>query len=594
MNVDQSVIRNFCIIAHIDHGKSTLADRLLELTGTVEKRKMREQLLDQMDLERERGITIKLQPVRLQYQGHQLNLIDTPGHVDFSYEVSRSLAACEGAVLVVDASQGIQAQTIANMKLAQEHGLKIIPVLNKIDLPNADPEAAAEEMFMTFGIDKSRIISVSAKTGENVELVLAAVIREIPAPSGNRTAPLRALIFDSKYDKHRGVVTFVRVMDGKIHAAEAIRFMNTETDGQAIEVGFFAPELRKGQSLEAGEVGYIVTGLREVAKARVGDTVTLKTEQSKSPLPGYREIKPVVFASIFPESGDDYPKLRDAMEKLKLNDAALSFEPESIPSLGFGFRAGFLGLLHMEIVQERLQREFELDLVLTSPSVAYILKQTAKKEETIYSPAKLPDPSLIEKLSEPWVSLEIISPERYLGSIMNLVTGRRGLYQTTNYLGPKRMDLRFEVPLAGIITDFYDKLKSVSAGYASMNYEFLDWREADLVRLDILVAGDPVSALAMILHRSAAESEGRRVVEKLKELISKQQFPIPLQAAIGGKIVARETIPALRKDVTAKLYGGDVTRKMKLLKKQKKGKKRLLKFGKVDIPQSAFLGLLRR
>ena len=592
--MDQTKIRNFCIIAHIDHGKSTLADRLLELTGTIEKRKMKEQILDQMDLERERGITIKLQPVRMQYNGYELNLIDTPGHVDFSYEVSRSIAACEGAILVVDATQGIQAQTLANVKLAQDHELKIIPVINKIDLPNADAKATAEEITTTFGFDKDEMILVSAKTGENVAKILDVVIEKIPHPRSDSARSTRAMIFDSKYDKHRGVVAYVRVVSGNVTRNQGIRLMNASIDAQAIEVGYFAPELRKSDTLDAGEVGYIVTGLREVGKARVGDTITTKVEPAVTPLPGYREVKPMVFASIFPESGDDYPRLRDAMDKLKLNDASLSFEPENIPSLGFGFRTGFLGLLHMDIVQERLQREFELDLVLTSPSVAYIINKANGDAETIYSPAKLPDPSLIRSLSEPWVSLEIISPERYLGQIMNLVTGRRGVYQTTNYLGPNRLDLRFEVPLSSIITDFYDKLKGVSAGYASMNYDLLDYRESDLVKIDILVAGDRVDALAMISHASVAEPEGRRIVEKLKELIPKQQFAVALQAAIGGKVIARETLAALRKDVTAKLYGGDVTRKMKLLKKQKKGKKRLLKFGKVDIPQSAFLGLLRR
>ena len=603
-------IRNFCIIAHIDHGKSTLADRLLEITGTIEKRKMKEQVLDQMDLERERGITIKLQPVRMLYMPqtmadkprtdadggllYELNLIDTPGHVDFTYEVSRSLVACEGAILVVDASQGIQAQTLANINLALDHKLAIIPVVNKIDLPNADPKSTAIQIKEAFGFRDEDILFVSAKTGQNVEMILPEIIKRVPPPASILDAPLQALIFDSKYDKHRGVVAYVRVMSGSVSSGQHLQMMATKTAAAAIEVGYFAPEFKKTEILSAGEVGYIVTGLREVKKAQVGDTITDRGRPAGEPLPGYKQVKPMVFASIFPTSGDDYHILRDAMDKLKLNDAALNFEPENIPSLGFGFRTGFLGLLHMDIVQERLSREFGLDLILTAPSVAYQIKKKNGEYLTIHTPAELPDMSDIEHFAEPWVRLDVITPERYMGGIMNLVSGRRGIYTMSTYLGPGRLNLHFEAPLSNVISDFYDNLKSVSAGYASMNYDFLDFRRGDLIKLDILVAGEKVQAFATIVHKLLAESEGRRIVEKLKDLIPKQQFAVALQAAIGGKIIARETIPALRKDVTAKLYGGDVTRKMKLLKKQKKGKKRLKAIGRVEIPQEAFLSLMKR
>ena len=596
--MDPSRIRNFCIIAHIDHGKSTLADRLLEITGTVEKRKMKEQLLDSMDLERERGITIKLQPVRmtyrLQHTTYELNLIDTPGHVDFAYEVSRSLAACEGAILVVDATQGIQAQTLANVKLAEEHNLKLIPVINKIDLPNASPEDVADEVKKAFGFTDEEIIFASGKTGEGVDKILEAIIKRISSPKGSKDADLQALIFDSKYDKHQGVVAYVRVMNGSIKANEKIKFINSRAEASAIGVGYFTPELKDLGYLETGQVGYIITGLREVSRARVGDTITLSNHPAASALPGYKEIKPMVFASIFPETGDDYPVLRDAMDKLKLNDASLSYEPESIPSLGFGFRTGFLGLLHMDIVRERLTREFNLDLVLTAPSVAYVVRTHDRKESTIYNPAGLPDPAHIDILLEPWITLDIIVPERYLGGVIGLVTGRRGVYRDTSYLGPGRLNLHFEIPLANVITDFYDKLKSLSSGYASMNYDFLEYRPGDLVKLEILVASDKVDALATIIHRSLAETEGRRIVEKLKELLPKRQFAVALQAAIGGKIIARETLAAMRKDVTAGLYGGDVSRKLKVLKKQKKGKLRLKTHGRVDIPHEAFITLMKR
>lgn len=773
--MSQENIRNIVIIAHIDHGKSTLADRFLELTGTVEKRKMREQYLDRMDLERERGITIKLQPVRMTYNssqtdtdftrtgtdnrtqtntdnkiptdvdhkartntdkllhedltykirgavfevrkklgsGHkesvyhnalklefekrhlpfesekvinvvyddkkvgvytpdflidgkviielkslpyigdpikkqvwnylkggpyelallvnfgpdgaeieriidspkkksqslsvssplqsvyQLNLIDTPGHVDFTYEVSRSLAAVEGAVLVVDATQGIQAQTLANVNLALEHKLKIIPVVNKIDLAQAEPEKVAAEIKAAFGFADDEILFVSAKTGEGVEEILKRIVRDLPAPKGKADEPLRALIFDSAYDKHRGVVTYVRVVSGQLKTGEAIKMMGSGAEGTAQEVGHFSPDLTPDPALGVGEIGYIVTGLREVELARVGDTITTSQRQSASSqrvsaLPGYREVKPMVYASIFPAAGDDYPLLRDAMAKLKLNDASLSFEPENIPSIGFGFRCGFLGLLHLEIIQERLIREFDLDIVITSPSVAYKVRKTDDTELTIYNPSSLPEQSQIKTIAEPWMKLLVLTPSDYLGHIMELVRQKRGLYKSTEYLGAERLRLHFEIPLPDLISDFYDKLKSVSSGYASMNYEFLEYREADLVKVDILVAGEKVEALSFMTQQDRAADEGRAVVEKLKELLPRQQFAVALQAAVGGRIIARETIPALRKDVTAKLYGGDVTRKMKLLKKQKKGKRRLKKIGQVEIPQKAFLALLKR
>ncbi len=589
----QDKIRNFCIIAHIDHGKSTLADRLLEMTATVEKRNMKEQLLDTMDLERERGITIKLQPVRMEWNGYILNLIDTPGHVDFTYEVSRSLAACEGAILVVDSTQGIEAQTLANIHLAQQHNLKIIPVVNKIDLPNSDREKTAAEIIKAFGFTEDEILYASGKTGEGVEKILAAIVAHVPAPKGNSEKALRALIFDSTYDQHRGVVTFVRVVDGKLEKNEKIRTLGTKTSAEALEVGYFHPKFFPSKALQTGEVGYIVTGLRDVRKARVGDTIT-STAQVVEPLPGYKQVKPMVYASIFPTSGDDYPLLRDAIDKLKLNDAALEFEPESIPALGFGFRTGFLGLLHMDIVQERLTREYNLDLVLTAPSVEYKINMKGGESKIIHTPAELPDPSLFDTIEEPWVDIEILAPQIYIGGILELITGRRGIYKNMDYLSNERVLITAEMPLANIIIDFYDKLKSVSSGYASLNYELIDFRVGDLVKLDILVAQEKVDALSMIVHRELAVSEGRSLTEKLKTLIPRQQFEIAIQAAIGGKVIARETISAVRKDVTKGLYGGDVTRKMKLLEKQKKGKKRLKRIGSVDIPQEAFLAILKK
>jgi len=593
------MIRNFCIIAHIDHGKSTLADRLLEFTNTVSKREMKDQLLDQMDLERERGITIKLQPVRMDYvmDGKQyiLNLIDTPGHVDFTYEVSRSLACCEGAILVVDSTQGIEAQTLANVHLALENDLVLIPVVNKIDLPNSDRVRTAEELKNMFGFTDDEILYASGKTGEGVGQILRAVIQRIPQPQGNPDAPFRGLIFDSVYDVHRGVISFVRAFDGSIKKNATIRMIGTNTEAQALEVGYFRPKFEPQSEIKAGEVGYIVTGLRDVSKSRVGDTVTLKdTGANAQALPGYKQVKPMVYATIFPTSAEDYPLLRDAMEKLKLSDSALIFEPENIPSIGFGFRTGFLGLLHMDIVQERLSREYDLDLVLTAPTVAYKIIFNSGTEKIIHTPAEWPDPSTVKEIQEPWMAVEILTPQNYIGPIMEIVTQRRGISKDLKYFGKDRVSMQFEMPLANIITDFYDKLKSVSSGYASLNYEFLENRSGDLAKIDILVAGEKVEALAVIVHRSTAESEGRELINKLKDLIPRQQFEIPLQAAIGGKIIARETIKAFRKDVTGYLYGGDVTRKMKLLNKQKKGKKRMKKIGKVDIPQEAFLAVLKK
>jgi GTP-binding protein LepA len=589
----QDKIRNFCIIAHIDHGKSTLADRLLEMTSTISKREMKDQLLDTMDLERERGITIKLQPVRMEWHGYILNLIDTPGHVDFTYEVSRSLAACEGAILVVDSTQGIEAQTLANIHLAQAHNLKIIPVVNKIDLPNSDREKTAEEIKKAFGFTDDEILYASGKTGEGVEKILQAVVDRVPAATGKADGPLRALIFDSAYDQHRGVITFVRIVDGKLTKNEKIQTLGTKTSAEALEVGFFHPKFFPSKELNTGEVGYIVTGLRDVRKARVGDTIT-NASKAVEPLPGYKQVKPMVYASIFPTSGDDYPLLRDAIDKLKLNDAALEFEPENIPALGFGFRTGFLGLLHMDIVQERLTREYNLDLVLTAPSVEYKINMKHGESKIIHTPAELPDPSLFESIEEPWVDIEILVPQKFIGGILELITGRRGIYKNMDYLSNERVLITAEMPLANIIIDFYDKLKSVSSGYASLNYEFVDYRLGDLVKLDILVANEKVDALSMIVHRDIAEGEGRGLAEKLKTLIPRQQFEIAIQAVIGGKVIARETISAVRKDVTKGLYGGDVTRKMKHLEKQKKGKKRLKRIGSVDIPQEAFLAILKK
>ncbi|HYF05133.1 MAG TPA: translation elongation factor 4 [Patescibacteria group bacterium] len=596
---DLSHIRNFCIIAHIDHGKSTLADRLLEMTGTISKRDMKAQLLDTMDLERERGITIKLQPVRMNTvvdgKEYVLNLIDTPGHVDFTYEVSRSLACCEGAILVVDSTQGIEAQTLANVYLALEHNLKLIPVVNKIDLPNSDREKTAKELMDAFGFTEDEILYASGKTGEGVEGIIKAVIERVPEPNGEMKKNLQALIFDSVYDQHRGVVCFIRVMNGRITPRTKLSFKATGVEIDPLEVGYFKPKFLKSDSIETGEVGYIITGLRDVGNARVGDTI-VSTVQAKETavLPGYKLVTPMVYATIFTVSGDDYPLLRDAMEKLKLSDSALQFEPVNIPSIGFGFRTGFLGLLHMDIVQERLTREFNLDLVLTAPTVAYEITLNNNEVITIHNPAEFPDPGTIAQIREPWMKVNILTPSEYIGPILEIVTNRRGISRNIVYLGPDRVDLSFEMPLYNIIVNFYDQLKSVSSGYASLNYEFLELRAEELVKVDILVAGEKAEALSAIMHKSVAAEEGRELVLRLKDLIPKHQFEVAIQAAVGAKIIARETISALRKDVTGYLYGGDVTRKMKLLNKQKKGKKRMKMLGKVEIPQEAFLAVLKK
>jgi GTP-binding protein LepA len=597
--MSQENIRNFCIIAHIDHGKSTLADRLLEITKTVQMREMKAQLLDQMDLERERGITIKLQPVRMSYTlnatPYTLNLIDTPGHVDFTYEVSRSLACCEGAILVVDSTQGIEAQTLANVYLALEHDLTIIPVVNKIDLPNSDRKKTAEELKSAFGFTDEEILYASGKTGEGVENIIKEVIKRVPAPKGDSNKPVTALIFDSIYDIHRGVVAYVRVFDGELFPRKKIYMIGSDTESETLEIGYFKPKMERSEEILTGEVGYIVTGLRDVSKARVGDTITLFEQKALAkPLPGYKHVKPMVYATIFPVSGDDYPVLREGMGKLKLSDAALEFEPINIPSIGFGFRTGFLGLLHMDIVQERLTREYNLDLILTAPSVAYRIERTDGKEFYIHNPAEMPDPSVIKNIWEPWMLVNILTPSEYIGPIMEIANQRRAVSKDIKYIGSSRVDMSFEMPLSNIIIDFYDKLKSVSSGYASLNYEFIEERVGDLVKVDVLVAGEPVAALSAIMHRSTAANDGKELVDKLKQLIPKHQFEIAIQAAIGGKIIARETISALRKDVTGYLYGGDVTRKMKLLNKQKKGKKRMKQIGRVEIPQEAFLAVLKK
>jgi len=605
----QENIRNFCIIAHIDHGKSTLADRLLEYTHTVAKRDMREQVLDMMDLERERGITIKLQPVRMEYEinlnfksqisnsGSKfiLNLIDTPGHVDFNYEVSRSLAAVEGALLLVDATQGVQAQTLGNLYLALEQNLAIIPAVNKIDLPNAEIEKTVQEIVALLGCKKEDIILASGKTGVGVPEILEAVVKRIPPPKGKIGGPPRALIFDSKYDEFKGVVAYVRVVDGEIGKGGKILMMATNTESEVLEVGYFKPKFVPAEKLLAGEIGYIVTGLKEIEKCRVGDTITIPDLKSQiSNLPGYKEVKPMVFAGIFCREGSDFPKLREAILKLKLNDAALTFEPEQSKALGFGFRCGLLGLLHLEIVEERLRREHNLNVIVTVPSVAYRLTRKNGERYIIKSPLDLPDPTHIELVEEPWIKIDVVSPSQYIGGIMQMVQEKRGVYLNTEYLDADRVILHYEVPLSAILVDFYDKLKSVSSGYASMNYEFLGYRKADAIKMDILVAGEPVEALTTIVYRDTAYETGRKIVESLKKVLPRQMFEVKIQAAIGGKIVASEHLPAMRKDVTAKLYGGDVTRKMKLLEKQKKGKKKMKAIGKVDIPPEAFLAVLKR
>ena len=590
-------IRNFCIIAHIDHGKSTLADRMLEITGTVEKRKMKEQILDKMDLERERGITIKLAPVTMNFKDHILNLIDTPGHVDFTYEVSRSLAAVEGAILLVDATQGIQAQTLANLYLAIEQNLTIIPVVNKIDLPAADVPATKREIMKLLGVEEEEILTASGKTGEGVEKILETVIERVPPPRGQAEAQLRALIFDSNYDEYRGVVAYVRVFDGRLKSGDKIGLVATSAKSEAIEVGIFKPEYLRTDNLSQGEIGYIITGFRDVSECRVGDTVTLVSGLTAvEPLQGYKEVKPMVFAGIFPREGNEYQELREAIDKMKLNDAALAYEQEQSQALGFGFRCGFLGLLHLEIFQERLKREYNLDLIVTVPSVSYRVTRTNGEELTVRSPQQLPDQAAISEIFEPWVRLDIVTPKDHLGAIMTYTQEKRGIYKNTEYLDESRAVLHYEIPLTAILTDYYDKLKSFSSGYASINYEYLDYRKADVVKMDILVAEDAVEALSVIVYRDEAFRRGKEIVDVLKESLPKQMFVIKLQAAVGGKIIAAERISAMRKDVTAKLYGGDVTRKRKLLEKQKKGKKKMMAAGKgsVEIPSDTFVKILKR
>lgn len=600
--MEQRRIRNFCIIAHIDHGKSTLADRLLELTETVEKRKMKEQLLDTMDLERERGITIKLQPARMNYHAkdgveYELNLIDTPGHVDFTYEVSRSLAAVEGAVLLVDSTQGVQAQTIANLYLAIEQNLTIIPVLNKIDLPNSDVERRAAELMQLIGCKRHEIICASGKTGAGVDQILERIVTEVPHPQGVLEKPFRAIIFDSKYDDYQGVIAYVRCVDGSLATQQSIRFLATETNGQALEVGYMKPNHIANGMIQAGDIGYLVTGLKEIAAVRVGDTIAaLSTAAQTEALPGYKEARPMVYAGIFPEEGNEYEKLRDAILKLKLNDAALTFEPEHSAALGFGFRCGLLGMLHLEIVQERLLREFDMGVVVTTPSVGYEIYRNDGTMKLIKSPAEFPDPSFIRETREPWAKVDIVCPKEYLGNVMQLVQDRRGEYVTTEYLDEHRGILHYRIPLASVIVDFYDKLKGVTAGYASMNYEFLEYRPSDVVCLTILVAEEPVEALATLLHESEAYRRGKEIVEVLKEELDHQQFVVKLQACVGGKVVASDRLSAYRKDVLAKMSGGDYTRKSKLLQKQKKGKQRMLEHGRgaVEIPPETFIKVLRR
>jgi GTP-binding protein LepA len=588
--MDQERIRNFSIIAHIDHGKSTLADRILEVTDTVTGRDMRAQVLDSMDLERERGITIKAQAVRVEWKGHVLNLIDTPGHVDFTYEVSRSLQACEGAVLVVDAAQGVEAQTVANAYLAIENNLELLPVVNKIDLPQADPEGAGRELAELVGYDPQRVLRVSAKTGQGVEEVLDAIIERIPAPAGDSAAPPRALVFDSAYDQYRGVVAFVRVVDGEFHARDEVQAMAQGTRFEIEEVGFFSPTMKPADSLGAGEVGYIVTGLKDVAKLRVGDTLTSQTRPAAEPLPGYKDVKPMVFAALFPTDSDEYPQLRDALERLKLNDASLVYEPETSQALGFGFRCGFLGLLHMEIVRERLEREFDLDLLVTAPTVAYLVETPTGERLEVHNPAEMPEAR--ERVEEPYVRASIVVPKDGVGQVMELCNERRGRFDHMEYPSTERVLLVYELPLAEIVFDFYDQLKSRTRGYASFDYDLAGFREGELVRLDVLVGGEPVDALSLVLHRDEAYARGRALVDRLREEIPRQMFDVPVQAAIGSRIIARETIKAKRKDVLAKCYGGDITRKRKLLERQKAGKRRMKQVGAVEVPQEAFLAVL--
>ncbi len=594
----QARIRNFSIIAHIDHGKSTLADRLLELTGSIAERDMREQVLDTMEIERERGITIKAQAVRLRYQGadgetYALNLIDTPGHVDFAYEVSRSLEACEGAILLVDASQGVEAQTLANAYLAVEGGLEIIPVVNKIDLPAAEPERVAAEISAVLGGSPDDVLAVSAKTGRGVDALLEAIVTRLPPPSGEASAPLRALVFDSYYDLYRGVVCHVRVVDGKLGKGDPVRFMASAECPQADEVGILSPHAVPVAALASGEVGYLVTGVKEIDKIRVGDTVTRADRPAAEALPGYREPRPMVFAGLFPAEGDDFERMRDALEKLRLNDSSLRYEPETSRALGFGFRCGFLGLLHMEIVRERLEREYDLDLVATAPSVAYRVVLGGGSVIEIHGPHDMPDRSAIDHVQEPYVEALIITPDEYVGTVMDLAQSRRGEMGEMQYLSPERVELRYSLPLSEVVFDFFDQLKSRTRGYASLDYEPGAYRASDLVRVDILLNGVAVDAFSAITHKDKAYPYGRAMVQRLGELIPRQLFDVPIQAAVGSRIIARETVKALRKDVTAKLYGGDVTRKRKLLERQKAGKRRMKMVGRVEVPQEAFISVLR-
>jgi GTP-binding protein LepA len=588
--MDQKHIRNFSIIAHIDHGKSTLADRILELTHAVSSRDMRAQVLDTMDLERERGITIKAQAVRVTWKDCQLNLIDTPGHVDFTYEVSRSLQACEGALLVVDAAQGIEAQTLANAYLALENDLEIIPVVNKIDLPQADPDGAAAQLAELLGVDPERVLRISAKTGEGVEDVLDAIIEHIPPPEGILDAPPRALIFDSSYDQYRGVVAFVRVVDGAFATREPVHAMALGTRFEAQELGYFAPTLTPAATLAAGEVGYVITGLKDVSELRVGDTLTSERRPAAQPVPGYKEVKPMVFAGLFPTDSDAYPELRDALERLKLNDAALFYEPETSQALGFGFRCGFLGLLHMEIVRERLEREFDLDLLVTAPNVAYRVQTTVGDWVEVHNPAEMPRE--LEVVEEPYIKASIIVPKEFVGAVMELNNDRRGRFDQLEYVSEERVHLTYELPLAEIVLDYYDQLKSRTRGYASFDYDISGFRPGDLVRVDVLVGGELVDALSLIVYKDFAYARGKALVDRLREEIPRQMFDVAIQAAIGARIIARETVKARRKDVLAKCYGGDITRKRKLLEKQKKGKKRMKQVGAVEVPQEAFLAVL--
>ncbi|NLX10035.1 MAG: elongation factor 4 [Chloroflexi bacterium] len=596
--MNQSNIRNFSIIAHIDHGKSTLADRLLQLTGTISEREMQEQVLDSMELERERGVTIKASAVRMEYTAHdgqtyEMNLIDTPGHVDFSYEVSRALQACEGAILVVDSTQGIEAQTLANLYVALEQDLEILAVVNKIDLPAARPDDIAQEIEDLLGLDAADVIQVSAKTGIHVEQVLEAVVQHIPPPKGDLDAPPRALIFDSHYDPYKGVIAYVRVAEGVFKPNTTLRLMASGAVLEPIELGIFSPNMKPVQSLAAGEVGYIATGLKTVRECRVGDTVTIAQSGAVEPLPGYKHAKPMVFAGFYPSDNDDYDDLRDALEKLQLNDAALVYEPETSQALNFGFRVGFLGLFHMDIVQERLEREYDLDILATAPSVEYQVVLRSGEVIEITSPADLPDPSTIDEIREPWMSIEIFAPEEFIGPIMELVTKKRGEYLSMEYLDQTRVLLKYKIPLAEMIIDFYDRLKSTTRGYASLDYHFDEYRTENLVRLDVLVNKLPVDALAMIVHEDEAFHKGQRLVSRLKRTIPRQLFEVPIQAAVGKHVISRANVKALRKDVLAKCYGGDITRKKKLLEKQKKGKKRLKMIGNVEVPQEAFMAVLR-